>query len=222
MIKRKLKITPIRLKKLIEYFVAGVTARAAAELSDVNRHTATKYFKIFREIIYSKTQLEGYFGGEIEIDESYFGGRRKGKRGRGSGGKIPVFGILKRNGMVYTKIIDNVQSKTLIPIITQKVLPDSIIYTDTFRSYDSLDVMDFKHYRINHSKEFASKRNHINGIENFWSQAKRHLRKFNGIPKKYFFLYIKECEWRFNFRSHKKMLKMFSQWVNAYLKNNLI
>ncbi len=61
-----------------------------------------------------------------------------------------------------------------------------------------LDVSEFKHYRINHSKLFADKQNHINGIENFWNQAKRHMRRFNGIPAKHFPLFLKECEWRFN------------------------
>ena len=64
-------------------------------------------------------------GGEIEVDESYFGGRRKGKRGRGAAGKIPVFGILKRGGKVYTKIIPDAASATLIPIIGRKVIPGS-------------------------------------------------------------------------------------------------
>ena len=64
-------------------------------------------------------------GGEIEVDESYFGGRRKGKRGRGAEGKIPVFGILKRGGKVYTKLIPDAASATLIPIIGRKVIPGS-------------------------------------------------------------------------------------------------
>ena len=80
------------------------------------------------------------FGGEIEVDESYFGGRRKGKRGRGSAGKIPVFGVLKRGGRVYTKIISNASSATLMPIIEHKVIPDSIVYSDCWRGYNVLNV----------------------------------------------------------------------------------
>jgi transposase len=57
-----------------------------------------------------------------------------------------------------------------------------------------LDISDFKHYRINHSKLFADKRSHINGIENFWNQAERHMRKFNGVPKNHFSLFLKECK----------------------------
>ena len=94
-----------------------------------------------------------------------------------------VNGLLKRNGKVYTVIIPDAKTDTLMPIIRQKVKPDSIVYTDTWRSYNTLDVSGFKHYRINHSELFANKTNHINGIENFWNQAKRHMRKFNGIPR---------------------------------------
>lgn len=77
-------------------------------------------------------------------------------------------------------------------------MPDSIVYTDAYHSYDVLDVSEFKHVRINHSAEFVKGKNHINSIENFWIQAKRHLRKFNGIPKRNFYLFLRECEWRFN------------------------
>jgi len=107
----------------------------------------------------------------------------------------------------------NAKSDTLLPIIRQKVKPGSIVYTDTFKSYNVLDVSEFKHYRINHSKLFAKKYNHINGIENFWNQAKRHMRKFNGIPKEHFHLFLKECEWRFNNSDPKVQLKQLNQWV---------
>ena len=157
------------------------------------------------------------FGGEIEVDESYFGGRRKGHRGRGAAGKIPVFGLLKRGGKVYTKIIPDASSATLFPIIERKVIPDSIVYSDCWRGYNVLDVSDFKHFRINHSKLFADKANHINGIENFWNQAKRHMRKFNGVPKENFGLFLKECEWRFNNSNPPTQLLELRQWVREYL-----
>lgn len=151
--------------------------------------------------------------GEIEVDESYFGGVRKGKRGRGAAGKIPVFGLLKRGSRVYAVTIPNARLETLIPIIQSKIQPDSIVYTDSFRAYDVLDVSDFHHVRINHSKLFAEDRNHINGIENFWNQAKRHLRRYNGIPRHHFHLYLKECEWRFNYRPTANLLKTLTNWV---------
>ena len=153
------------------------------------------------------------FEGSVELDESYFVGRRKGRRGRGAAGKVVVFGILKRNGRVYTVVVvDNAKSDTLMPVIKQKIMPDSIVYTDSLSSYDKLDVSGFIHYRINHSKAFADRQNHINGIENFWNQTKRVLQKYNGIDRKSFPLFLKECEFRFNSGTPSRQLQTLRDW----------
>ncbi|HEZ1910333.1 TPA: transposase [Neisseria meningitidis] len=123
---RKSRLSRYKQNKLIELFVAGVTARTAAELVGVNKSTAAYYFHRLRLLIYQNSPYLEMFDGEVEADESYF----------------------------------------------------------------------------------AERQNHINGIENFWNQAKRHLRKFNGIPKAHFELYLKECEWRFN-NSEIKVLVPF-------------
>ncbi len=153
---------------------------------------------------------EALFGGEIEVDARYFGGKRNGKRGRGSAGKVGVFGLLKRGGRVYTKIIPDASSATLMPIIERKVVPDSIVCSDGWKGYNALDISDFHHFRINHSEHFVDEHNHINrclsghgtcprgGIEYFWSQANRYMRRFNHVLKAQFGLYLKECEWHFN------------------------
>ena len=216
---RKSRLSDYKQDRLIEHFISGSTALTAASLCGVNRKTAAFFFLRLREIIALELEAESeaMFGGEIEVDESYFGGKRKGKRGRGAAGKIPVFGLLKRGGRVYTKIISDASSKTLIPIIKRKVVPDSIVYSDCWKAYNVLDVSDFKHFRINHSKLFADKKNHINGIENFWNQAKRHMRKFNGVPKAQFGLYLKECEWRFNNSDPSDQLSQLRQWVRDYM-----
>ena len=216
---RKSRLSWYKQERLIEHFVSGSTARCASDLVGVNFKTGAYYFHRLRELIalHVSQEADEVFDGEIEVDESYFGGRRKGKRGRGAAGKVPVFGLLKRGGRVYTQIIPDAKSDTLIPIIERKVIPDSIVYSDCWRGYNVLDVSDFKHYRINHSKLFANKHNHINGIENFWNQAKRHMRKFNGVPKEHFGLFLKECEWRFNNSEPKTQLKQLKQWVKEDL-----
>ena len=214
---RKSRLSRDKQNRLMEHFVAGATARTAGALVGVNHKTAAYYFQRLREIIYQATEDEMPFFGEIEVDESYFGGKRKGKRGRGASGKVPVFGLLKRGGKVYAKVIPNAKGKTLKAIMDNKIVPDSIVYSDTFSAYNVLDVSDFKHYRINHSKLFADKRNHINGIENFWNQTKRHMREFNGVPKENFPLFLKECEWRFNNPDPQSQLKQLRQWVIRYL-----
>jgi len=212
---RRCKLSKKQQRELIKLFVAEVTARMAAELTDLNRRTVTLYYHKIRQMIAYRLELEAeaMLGGEIELDESYFGGVRKGKRGRGAAGKVVVFGILKRGGRVYTKIVTDTKTDTLMPIIRQKIMPDSIVYTDSYRSYNALDVSEFHHHRINHSTHFADGRvNHINGIENFWNQSKRVLRKYNGIPKHNFHLFIKECEFRFNHGSPKDQIKMLTKW----------
>ena len=210
---RKSRLSSAKQNRLIEHFVAGTTARTAAVLVGVNKTTASYYFHRLRELIFKAVEDETPFSGEIEVDESYFGGKRKGKRGRGAAGKVPVFGLLKLGGKVYTKIIPDAKATTLMPIMQERIKPDSVVYTDCLSSYNVLDVSCFKHYRINHSELFADRKNHINGIENFWNQAKRHLRKFNGIPREHFHLFLKECEWRFNNPKPDTQLVMLKQLV---------
>lgn len=117
---------------------------------------------------------------------------------------------------MYTAIILDTKASTLTPIIREKVLPGSIVYTDSFQVNDVLDVSEFHHGRVNHSKVFVSKQgHHINGIENFWNQAKRHLRRFNGIPKRGFYWFLKECEWCFTDGWHKVLLQQLRAWYRS-------
>ena len=107
-------------------------------------------------------------------------------------------------------VVENTRTETLMPVIVRKIKPDSWVYTDTYRSHDALDVNKFHHERINHSELFAVKQNHINGIENFWSQAKRILRKYNGIDRKNFPLLLKHCENGVVFRANLRQPLYFS------------
>ena len=157
------------------------------------------------------------FAGEVEIDESYFGARRvRGKRlahlpaptcpirllgGRGAGGKTPVIGLLKRGGKFFTEIVEDCSKAALMPIIKGQVLSEATIYTDGWKSYDGLVLDGYKHHRIHHHKnQFARGKNHVNGIESFWSFTKLRLAKLRGIRAKYFVLHLKESEWRWNHR----------------------
>ena len=202
--------------RLLEFFVLEVTARSAADILGIQSNTALLFYKKIRQVINYYVELEAteMFDGAVELDESYFGGVRKGKRGRGAASKVAVFGILKRGGKVYTKVVNDTRSETLMPLIARKIAPDSVVYTDCYRSYNALDVSGFYHKRINHSALFANGKNHINGIENFWNQAKRVLRKYNGIPKESFPLFLKECEFRFNYGTPKQQLKVLKEWAD--------
>jgi len=195
------KLTNRQINKLIDFFVLEVTANKAAGVLEINRHSAERIYTLIRIRLAIECERHSPFGGEVEIDESYFGGWRKGMRGRGAAGKVPVFGLLKRKGRVYTKIVDDVSRNTLRKIIRTKVIPRSVVYSDGFRSYDGLVLDGFKHYRVKHGKTFVEgKFNHINGIENFWGYAKTKLKRYSGINRNRFYLYLKEMEFRFNHR----------------------
>ncbi|MBA4853465.1 IS1595 family transposase [Emticicia sp. BO119] len=210
---KRCKLSVNQRRRLVECFVMEVTARSAADVLGIHPNSAALFYHKLRQIIVDKIADDTPFDGEIELDESYFGGARKGKRGRGAAGKVPVFGLLKRGGKVYAVVVPDTKGKTLKAIITNKIKPDSVVYTDSYRSYNVLDVSEFKHYRINHSIDFVDGHNHINGIENFWNQAKRVLRKYNGIPAKNFPLFLKECEFRFNYGSPKQQVKTLLLWI---------
>jgi transposase len=129
----KMKLTNCKLKKnnqlkLLEYFVPEVTARSAANLLDIHPDTAALFYKKIRRIIsfHPALQASEVFDGCIELDESYFGGVCKGKRGRGAAGKVAMFGILKRGGKVNTVVVDDTKSSTLMPVIIRKIAPDCL------------------------------------------------------------------------------------------------
>lgn len=199
---KRQRISNAKFRLIVLYFCLDFTALESSLLTGLNRHTVERYYTWFRGLIFKESLKEDKLSGEIEIDESYFGATRvRGKKGRGAMGKTPVVGLLKRNDRVYTKIVLNCTREELMPIIKGKVLPGATVYTDGWKSYDGLILSGYRHKRIYHEKnQFAKKRNHVNGIESFWSFTKRRLRKFNGVPKDKFLLYLKESEWRFNHR----------------------
>jgi len=209
------KLSDFKIKKILRAFCLELTAVQASKQLGLNRKTVDNYYnKLRQKIIEYQEKQQIKFQGNIELDESYFGSRRSGeKRGRGAGGKIPVFGILKRNGTVYTEIVSDASRKSIMPIINRLIEKSkSNIYTDHWRTYDGLVLSGYKHYRINHSKEFARNHNHVNGIESFWSYTKRKMIKHNGVSKKKFYIYLKESEFRFNNR-HQDLYKILTKIV---------
>jgi transposase len=201
------------IKKILRYFCEDITASKTSSLLGINRNTINRYYNLFRQKIAVSASCEDrLFSGEIELDESYFGAKRvRGKRGRGAAGKTPVFGLLKRDGNVYVEIVDNCSKDQLMPIIQGKVLEGSTLHTDGWKAYDGLILNGYDHYRVHHSKnEFVRGKSHVNGIESFWSFAKRRLSKFNGLTDDKFYLHLKECEFRFNHRSEDLFLVLSS------------
>ena len=198
------KLSSFRFRQTLRLFALDLTASDAARLSGVSVRSINEIYLKLRERLARECERRRPFkGGEVEIDESYFGPRRvRGKRGRGAGGKTIVFGIFKRDGRVYTEIVPDCSKKTLQAVIRGKIKPAVVVHSDGWRGYDGLvDVGYEKHLRIQHGRDqFVRGKSHINGIESFWGYAKRRLSKFNGVPGHTFYLHLKESEYRFNHR----------------------
>lgn len=186
---------------ILYYFYLEVSAHKTAKELNLSYRTVLNSYMFFREMIakYLNEQFTK-MRGHIELDETYFGGKRKGKRGRGAYNKAIVFGILERNGKVYTRVVPNVSAKILMDEIKAKTCKGSVFYSDCFKSYKSLKQYG-KHHRINKQYAYATGRTHINGIEGFWSYAKERFHKYHGINRANYPLYLKEMEFRFNHRN---------------------
>ena len=214
------RISDKQFRGILREFCLDSTAAETALRVRVNRRTVNRIFHLIRNRLVVLCERESKFSGEVEIDESYFGAKRiRGKRGRGASKKIPVIGLLKRNGTVYAKPIKNASRAQLMPVIKGKILEGSTIHTDGWKSYDGLILNGYKHKRVFHSKdEFVRGKSHVNGIESFWSYTKRRLAKFNGVKKEYFLLHLKESEYRWN---HKKNKNMYEKLLREFRRKPL-
>ena len=195
----RLKLSASQWLWVVQLFELEVSAHRLAREVGVSYPTALRACQTIRQAIVAHTRPR-LLRGEVELDEAYFGGRRKGKRGRGAAGKVPVFGILERRGRVQVEAVRDVTAERLLDLTLTKVRRGSIVYTDKFRGYDSLMWCGYRHLRIDHRKVFSRGKVYINGLEGFWSYAKQRLAKFHGVSPRYFPLYLKEMEFRYNHR----------------------
>ena len=197
------RLTYIQWMSLIKLFELEVSVRKMALQLNVSYRAVYGAVTTIRLAILSHAEdAQALLDGEVELDEAYFGGRRKGNRGRGAAGKVSVFGILERDGLVHVNVVPDVSAATLLKLTVKKVRRGSVVYTDKFRSYDSLMFCGYRHLKVDHGKYFSSGKVYINGLEGFWSWAKERFIKHHGVSKKYFPLYLKELEFRYNNRKH--------------------
>lgn len=212
----------IPLKKLlwiIKLFELDVSAHRIAVQVGLSYPTVLRICHLIRRALLA-AESDFWVSGEVELDESYFGGRRKGKRGRGAAGKVPVFGILERNGKVKVTVVKDVTAESLLNQTVKMVRRGSIIYTDKFRGYDALMFCGYRHLRVDHGKRFANGKVYINGLEGFWHYAKERLAKFHGVSKEYFPGYLNEMAFRFNHR-HENIFENLVKRVTNLVQDPL-
>jgi transposase len=186
-----------------------VTTRNGVAAKEVERQLGVTYktaWRMCREIRDYMASLDGSapVGGPgqiVEIDESYIGGRRKGRGTKA--GKALVFGAMERGGDVITKVVPNNKKSSLLPAVTESVVPGSIIHSDELMTYRNIPSMGFEHHTANHSMEdwVGPTGGHVQSLEGFWAALKRGI---NGthihVSQKHLPKYLGEFEYRWNMR----------------------
>jgi transposase len=215
---RRSRLTEEQSERLLEHYVAATPARAAAALVGVNRNTARLFYHRVREIIAQQLARESPQPGEIVADVDALAGNGRRKTARRGTNRVPVFGLYSDNGKVHTVLLREQEpspAATGAPAPDHGVRLDAIVYGDTSVGRGALDVAAFFHQRVDEARRNAQGRPQIDNIESFWSQCKRHLRRYNGIPRHNFHLFLKECEWRFNYGSPAQLLKVLKSWIKT-------
>lgn len=197
--------TPLTIWFYTLYLMAQT--RGGISAKQIQRETGVTYKTAWRMCQLIRSRLndgQDPMGGSVEADESYFGGKMKGgKRGRGSENKTPVLGIVKRGGKIKTFKVDNVQGKTLIPLVTESVENGSTVYTDELPSYNALSNLGYEHKRIPHAlKVYVLDDIHTNTIDGFWGNTKNGIKGvYHQVSPKYLQNYLNEYGFRYSHRN---------------------
>jgi len=213
--------TPLQLWFYAMYLFT--TSRHGVPAKELQRQLGVTYkcaWRIGHQIREHMAKIDGEdpLSGTVEIDETYIGGKRPGKRGRGAAGKTVVFGMIQRDGDVMTKVVTNAKTKTLEPIIQANVKKGSNVHTDEWHAYKKLGEKGYKHEMVNHGGgEYVNGDCHVNSMESYWAQLKKSIRgTHTHVSKKHLDKYTKEFEYRFN--SRKNPEEMFPELLSTFEK----
>jgi transposase-like protein len=200
----------------------GISAKQIQRETGVTYKTAWRMFKQIRSMLSDdKSNPIGGFGRKVEMDESYFGSRSEGTRGRGTK-KTPVVGMVQRKGEVRAFVAADVKSDTLRGLIKEHVLPNTTVFTDDFRAYNGIGARGYTHRRINHSeKVYVSGDVHTNTIEGFWFLVKSGIRGvYHSVGRHYLQTYLNEYSFRYNRRFDVQ--PMFTSFLHQIEKRDVV
>ena len=207
--------TPLRIWFQVMHRMAstrcGISAKQIQRETGVTYKTAWRMFKQIRTLL---DETNPTLTDEVEVDETYIGGKRAGKRGRGAEGKTAVVGIVQRQGKITTTVVADTKRSTVMPLITKNVARKSVIYTDEYPTYDIVDRLGYHHETVNHGAgQYVIGDAHTNTIEGFWSLTKRGISGvYHAVSPKYLQSYLNEYEFRYNHRNDET--PMFDLFLN--------
>lgn len=188
------------------YIMYLMTAtRSGVSAKEVQRQLGVTYkcaWRICHQIRKAMNERPMKLKGTVELDETYVGGKGRGKRGRGALGKTPVFGAVEREGKLDATVVENCKAVTLMPIIQATIEQGSNLLTDEFKTYNRLERLGYGHESVCHStKEYVRGIVHTNSLEGFWSQLKRSISGTHvWVSKKHLQNYVNEFAFRYNQR----------------------
>lgn len=199
----------------------GISAKQLERELGVTYKTAWRMFTLIRARLNEGGDAFGGNGGDVEIDETYVGGKRPGKRGRGAEGKTPVVGAVERKGRVSAKVVSDTQSETVLNFVDKTIDGNATVHTDEYNAYNKLSARGYNHLRVSHSGGVYVVGNvHTNSIEGFWAQIKNAVNGVHhGVSPLYLQAYVNEYAFRYNHRNDVKpmfqtMLERVSISVN--------
>lgn len=181
----------------------GISAKQLQRETGVTYKTAWRMFKQVRSMLADNDILEGSL---VEVDDAYFGGKRRGKRGRGADAKTIAIAAVQRQGRVRAKVVKNLRKSTVTAFVIETVKPNSMLYTDEFLSYNGIEKLGYDHQQIEHNTKIYVKGDvHTNNIEGFWSLVKRGIDGvYHKVNREYLQNYLNEYAFRYNRRKDEK------------------
>jgi transposase len=214
---RRSRLSTEQTERLLEHFVAGTPARASAALVGVNRNTARLFYHRMRELITQRLEQASPFQGKVPAVTTNFPGVAESEGQRRPAAGAPVFGLIESDGKVHTVLLHDQRPDAAPATAGAGLRLDAIVYADSHLEREALDVSGLRHQRAAGPKRSPRGRPQFDNVESFWSQAKRHLHRYNGVPRGHFHLFLKECEWRFNYGSPAQLLKVLKAWIKSSL-----
>ena len=184
------------------------SSRNGVSAKELERQLGVTYkcaWRLAKQIRILFAQSNNPLSGVVEADETYIGGIRKGKRGRGADKKTPVFGMVERQGGARAEVVENVKIKTIQPIINSLVAQGSQVMTDEFNIYNKVKENGYDHHTVQHGLgQYVDGIIHSNSIEGFWSQMKRSISgTYHSVSPKHLQSYVNEFVYRYNYRDEQ-------------------